>query len=113
MSITATMTKVEKRQYDRYTVNKNKSILFFHPKDETVYQNFVEGGRYKRPTAELKKHVADILTAAGVQAFSTPRWSQKAYCSCGCSPGFVFNAVGAQVLIWAEYEIAEGGSNAL
>lgn len=67
-----------------------KSILYFFPVGETLIDNLAE--RRRRPVKEYRKLIPEVCKAVGINheegnlKFS---WSQKAGCSCGCSPGFI------------------------
>jgi hypothetical protein len=72
---------------------RNKSIIYFSaPAGETVAEQLTM--RRLRPYNEYRKLLPAVLEAAGVTAPSTSytvKWSQRAGCSCPCSPGFVFD----------------------
>jgi hypothetical protein len=67
---------------------RRRSVISLSPKDEGVLENFVS--RRSRPHEEIKRQVIPaVLAAVGLPASTRVRWSQKAGCGCGCSPGFV------------------------
>lgn len=66
---------------------QNKSRLHVFVEGENVLENLEN--RFTRPHHQYKQLVAPILEALGVKA----RWSQKAGCSCGCSPAFILDRV--------------------
>lgn len=48
--------------------------------------------RYSRPHKAVKTHfMTEILMLAQLPTDTKMSWSQRAGCSCGCSPGFVIN----------------------
>jgi hypothetical protein len=47
--------------------------------------------RFRRPAQVYRPHVEDALARIGVDHAGL-RWSQRAGCSCGCSPGFVVDS---------------------
>lgn len=66
-----------------------KSVLYFFPVGETLIDNIAE--RRRRPIKEYRKLIPEVCASVGV---TNPQdlkfsWSQKAGCSCGCSPGFI------------------------
>ena len=71
-------------------------IYFFHSK-ETVIDNLRE--RNSRPYNELKKLLPKVFKKANLPADTKVRWSQKAGCSCGCSPGFIADFRGHDVFV--------------
>jgi hypothetical protein len=46
--------------------------------------------RHDRPFEEYRKHLPEVFKALGIEPVKA-RWSQKAGCSCPCSPGFVLD----------------------
>lgn len=70
-----------------------KPRIYFSPVRETIVDNFQ--ARWSRPYNEYRKLLPQVLEQAGIslQYVKKIRWSQKAGCSCGCSPGFVVDDV--------------------
>lgn len=64
--------------------------IYIGPDGETVMENLVKG-RHTRPYTLYKKEVLPLLfRKLGLDASSIKAgWSQKAGCSCPCSPGFI------------------------
>jgi hypothetical protein len=56
---------------------------------ETVLDNLAN--RRSRPFTALKPFVKKALATLGLDTDVKVRWSQKAGCNCGCSPGFVLD----------------------
>ena len=55
---------------------------------ETIIQNLEN--RHQRPYTVYKKEILpSVLRQMGLPADTKARWSQKAGCSCGCSPAFI------------------------
>lgn len=75
----------------------NKTRVYIFVKGETVLENLQN--RRHRPVTVYKKEIIPQLKAHfpdGVK-FS---WSQKAGCSCGCSPGFIVHGdVGREIYV--------------
>lgn len=63
-------------------------IYFFHV-GETIIDNL--RNRRNRPQDEYRKLLPEVLERAGIpqECVAKIRWSQKAGCTCGCSPGFI------------------------
>lgn len=70
-----------------------KARVYFFVEDETVVDNMMK--RRSRPYKEYRKMLPTVLSMAGCsnpeEVAESARWSQKAGCSCGCSPGFILN----------------------
>jgi len=64
-----------------------KPRLYISVDSESMAENFAF--RFDRPVAEYRKLLPQILAALGLPADTKAAWSQKAGCSCGCSPGFI------------------------
>jgi hypothetical protein len=77
--------KVDSREAELYG-RKTKIYIFI--KNETLIQNLLE--RHSRPNKEYKKQIIPTLIKDGIlPSDAIVTWSQKAGCSCGCSPGFI------------------------
>lgn len=72
------------RSQDRPT----RARIYMWPKNESVLENFLVGRRV-RPVAAMKALMPKVLEAVGQVPEVSVRWSQKAGCGCGCSPGFI------------------------
>ena len=57
-------------------------------KDETVWEN-LEKRRVRPHTTYRKEVLPHVLDKMGLPRTTKVRWSQKAGCGCGCSPGFI------------------------
>ena len=64
-----------------------KTRVYFDHEGESILENF--GNRVARPQALYETYLGDVAEALGLPRTSKIRWSQKAGCRCGCSPGFV------------------------
>lgn len=74
-----------------YTKDRTKfPRLYVWPEDETVFENLL-AGRRSRPVELYRKLLPEILERFGLPEDTKATWSQKAGCSCGCSPGFILN----------------------
>jgi hypothetical protein len=85
----ATITVMPRSNNTKYWRDYVKSPrMYVSVEDETVLDNLAN--RKRRPYDVYKK----MLRSSGVGAvldLNGLRWSQKAGCSCPCSPGFVLN----------------------
>lgn len=85
-----TVLKVEK--HERHNSRRprdfwKKPIIYFAYKDESIFENF--GNRAARPVDLYRKVIPEVLKAVDLPETTKVNWSQKAGCSCGCSPGFI------------------------
>lgn len=62
--------------------------IYLFPEGESVLQNLFN--RRDRPYNAYRPLVLEELSKAGFKD-ATIRWSQKAGCECGCSPGFIWS----------------------
>lgn len=85
-------------------VPSGKSVVFVNVKDETLFENFA--ARTTRPYAAWKPFVEEALRAHGFE-FSKLTWSNKAGCSCPCSPGFIVTTGTRGHNIWVTIEADE------
>lgn len=69
--------------------------IYINPSVETLYENYTSG-RFTRPSKEFRESglLDKVLKEEIGSGYVTARWSQKAGCSCGCSPGFVVQDTG-------------------
>ena len=67
---------------------KVKSRIYIWPEGETILENF--NNRRSRPLGIYREAAFNALDKLEVDRSRLEiKWSQKAGCSCGCSPGFV------------------------
>ena len=72
----------------RFVDNKAAQVrVYFFPKDESILDNLLN--RRSRPQEEYRKLLPDVFKELNIRNTGPVRWSQKAGCSCGCSPGFI------------------------
>ena len=70
-------------------VKQNQKRLYIWPKGESAMENFLEG-RYNRPVDFYRKEVLPTIKKLfNIDRNTEISWSQKAGCSCPCSPGFI------------------------
>lgn len=76
-----------------------KTRVYIHIKGETLLENLMN--RRQRPYTIYKKEVMPaVLEKMGLSKDTKFRWSQKAGCACGCSPGFIIDSDnGADVFV--------------
>lgn len=70
-----------------YAEWEEKPRLYISIDGETLNENFAF--RFDRPSDEYRLHLDRIFEALRIPVGTKARWSQKAGCSCGCSPGFI------------------------
>lgn len=78
------ITKITKRPMSPTQENPR---IYVWIKDENVLENLQK--RHSRPYNEYRKLFPDIVRRIGLKADIKANWSQKAGCSCGCSPAFI------------------------
>lgn len=70
-----------------------KGRVYFFPEGESIYENLEK--RYARPYEAFRKLLPEVFERVGfgaseaAQLAASSKWSQKAGCGCGCSPGFI------------------------
>jgi len=86
------MLKVKEVTISESEKRDKKTIVYFWPEGESVLENLAN--RRNRPYTEYRKLLPEVfkeLRSRGINLPDNPKanWSQKAGCSCGCSPGFI------------------------
>ena len=89
------MFKVESATLHDHRTSRSRSYsatktrIYFWPRGESIPENLEN--RRTRPYNEYRRLLPNVLQAVGVEDGKNLdiRWSQKAGCGCGCSPGFV------------------------
>lgn len=77
---------------------QKKARVYFSHKGENVITNLVE--RRSRPTFVYKNFFPQVLKHMNLKAEDYKFvWSQKAGCTCGCSPGFILTPKVNQVCV--------------
>jgi len=68
--------------------------VYFFPTEENIVENVLN--RWDRPYKAYRALLPYALMAEGVPGDVTRDavWSQRAGCSCGCSPGFIIKRTG-------------------
>ncbi len=61
-------------------------VYFFH-EGESILEGF--GNRVARPADLYRTYLPQVAEAMGLPRTTKFKWSQKAGCRCGCSPGFI------------------------
>ena len=70
-------------------VKQNQKRLYIWPKGESVLENLFEG-RHNRPVSFYRKEILPTIRKLfNIDRNTAINWSQKAGCSCPCSPGFI------------------------
>jgi hypothetical protein len=90
-----------------------RRCAFFWPKGESVLENLCK--RHSRPHEDYRRLIDSVLCIAGLDpSIYSCCWSQRAGCSCGCSPGMVIRpkVPSQSILPWdlhVDYAIEEVG----
>jgi hypothetical protein len=81
----------DRDQYgQRPSHRKDRAILFVWAKDEGAgLEQFIY--RHNRPVQLYRTLLPEIFKKLGLPADTKARWSQKAGCTCPCSPGFILS----------------------
>ena len=79
------MAEVETRRFSPAD-RANNCRIYVGAKDETVAENFLN--RRNRPVEQWRFIVKLVMDKMG-RSTKGLRWSQRAGCRCGCSPGFI------------------------
>ena len=78
-----------------------KPRVYVHVKGENVMENLVL--RRARPYDFYREHVLPRLRETyGLSSETKIRWSQKAGCGCGCSPGFIIEDLGPNSMLYGK-----------
>jgi hypothetical protein len=90
------ITNLERR-WRRGRERSAKVRVYIGVKGEGVLDGFV--ARRDRPSDLYRREVMpEVLRQLGLQGVRF-RWSQKAGCSCGCSPGFIQATKGEEIQV--------------
>lgn len=74
----------------------DQTVIYVWPEGESIWENLQN--RRQRPYTTYKKEVLpDVFEKMGLPRDTKASWSQKAGCSCGCSPGFKLKHSGSVV----------------
>jgi hypothetical protein len=101
MEVKVTTHPIRQQRSSRF---RTKTRVYVHPTGETVLENFKN--RRSRPLNTCREALRTGLSALGVDLSRVDyKWSQKAGCSCGCSPGFIVDGWDAAIAgknVWVE-----------
>lgn len=79
-------TRISAQEWDEY---HRAPRIYVWPKDESILDNLFFG-RHNRPYKMYRELILPtVFEELGWDPDTKVRWSQKAGCSCPCSPGFV------------------------
>lgn len=100
---------VKPMSYEERRGRSKRTIVYFGHKGESIMENLI--ARRFRPRDLYATYLPEVAEKLGLARTAKFRWSQKAGCSCGCSPGFVC-AESYNQNVWVELidapTIAEG-----
>jgi len=106
MRISVTTQPISNNGIPRFGRFDPKTRVYIHPKNESILENIMN--RRSRPRDQYKQVLLEGLTMIDVDLSRiTYRWSQKAGCSCGCSPGFIIDGYDPNIggkNVWIEVE---------
>ncbi len=93
---------------------RKRNILYVSIKNQEFAEpvkELLSGFRWNNPFKDYRKHVLPAaFKMLGLPADTQARWSQKAGCSCGCSPGFILETKFYPAEhMWAEVEMNIAG----
>lgn len=89
-TVTVDGREVQVLYVEREKAGRSRVHVFVEAGTETVLDDLMN--RRSRPTAEWRVLATRAFRELGYEpeaVYAELRWSQKAGCSCGCSPGFV------------------------
>ena len=78
------------KEIEKFEADKpyDKTRIYVWPDNESIIDNINK--RRERPYTVYKKEIIpQVLAKYGWSLTTKIRWSQKAGCPCGCSPGFI------------------------
>lgn len=101
-----TLTGRPRHWQESWSERRRTSRLFVGVHNETILDNLIN--RHSRPHAAWRKVIVDqvLPNITGLEAAKV-RWSQKAGCSCPCSPGFIL--VGQHLMLNALGDVVPAG----
>lgn len=91
------ITKLEVRQRTESSEMNNRSRVYIEHEKESIAENLLT--RFSRDVSAYKTQVVPILCQILNLTSRDFSWSQKAGCSCGCSPGFRLASRGYDVFM--------------
>jgi len=96
------ITKVQTIQHERGEHKKVRIYIF--PEGETILENLIE--RHYRPSKLWRPFAEQALQmATGESKKYKLSWSQKAGCSCGCSPGFIVSDLQKDYSVYVDIKV--------
>lgn len=103
------VTEINSRTRD-WRDRQQKVRVYIGVQGENVWDNLLN--RFDRPYVLYREEVMPkVLEHLELPPDTKFRWSQKAGCSCGCSPGFVVDCH-RRLDVWATVEAADPESDA-
>ena len=114
-----TILKVNCKEQDSYETKSRRGVPYqsYKAPTKTKVYIFLEGenllenleNRHSRPHTLYKTILPQVMEQIKEQGITVPdnlkfTWSQKAGCSCGCSPGFIANWIGKEIFVTIKME---------
>lgn len=80
------VTRIDTQPFS-YDERASRPRIYFFPEGETIWENLLN--RHDRPHKVYREFLPEVLRSLGLPEDAKVSWSQKAGCSCGCSPAFI------------------------
>lgn len=80
------ITRISKNVNRQWRDRDKKTRVYVWPDGESVFENLLD--RHDRPVQLFRQVTREALEALGYEGVRLS-WSQRAGCSCPCSPGFI------------------------
>ncbi len=107
MNVTYKVTGVS-RQPVSIKERRRRSVLYVSIKNQDFakpVKEMLTGFRWNNPFRDYREHVLPAaFKMLGLPEGTKARWSQKAGCGCGCSPGFIVDHYPPEHM-WAEVDM--------
>lgn len=88
MNVNVTETSLTRMPNPRQGGYKTKSRIYIYPDGEIILENFTN--RRTRPISLYRESAFKALELLKIDSSKLSiKWSRKAGCGCGCSPGFI------------------------
>lgn len=88
---------------------QRRNVLYFSVTNQEFakpVKELLSGFRWNNPFRDYRKLLPEVFEKLGLPKTTKARWSQKAGCSCGCSPGFILDTYTYPAEnMWAEIEM--------
>lgn len=79
--------EVRPARYGKRGYGASRTRVYFNHANESIMENLI--ARRSRPRDLYATYLPEVAEKLGLPRTTKFRWSQKAGCECGCSPGFI------------------------